>query len=340
MPQPSAAQLHVDRWLTNMAIAWSQDEAKFIASRVFPTIPVNNQSDLYLIYEKGAFYRTGQMRPRPLGGRPQVAGYETAEGQYRCEEWALETQIDDRERANADQPADPDMAGTLLLSSQALIQRDTLWTQSFFTTGQWGSDYTGVAASPGASQFLQWDQSGSDPIQFLRNRRRVVGGKTGYTPNKLVFGPTAWEAFINHPDVVDRVKFTQAAANVAATEEQIAAALLHVDEVLIPEGVANTAAEGQADNIGYIVNPTSVLLAYAAPAPSIRTPSAGYGFAWTGLLPGVSNAFGGVIERGRDELAHSDILQVRASYDQRIVAPDLGEFYQTVVSASYGTTSF
>ena len=340
MPQPSAAQLHVDRWLTNMAIAWAQDEANFIAGRVFPTIPVTNESDLYLIYEKGSFYRTNQMRPRPLGGRPPSAGYEVTQGQYRCEEWSLEHKIDDRERSNADQPADPDVAGMTLLTSQALIQRDTLWTQQFFNTGIWGTDWTGVTSGPAAQQFLQWDQSGSDPIQFLRARRNDVGGKTGFMPNKAVFGTTAWEAFINHPDVVDRVKYTQAASDVARTEEQIAAALLKLDEVLIPTGVSNTAVEGQNDNIGFIVSPSSVLLCYAAPAPSIRQPSAGYGFAYTGLLPGIDNAFGGVIERGREELAHSDVLQVRASYDQRIVAPDLGEFFQTVVSGSYGTSTF
>lgn len=340
MPQPTAAQLHVDRWLTDMAIAWAQDEANFVADRVFPPVPVVHESDYYLIYEKGSFYRTNQMRPRPLGGRPPATGYETTQGSYRCVEWALEHKIDDRERANADQPADPDVSGTELLMEQHLIQRETLWCTSFFQTGVWGTDWTGVASSPSGNQFIQWDQDGSDPIQFIRGRRNDIAGKTGFRPNKAVFGAIAFEAFINHPDVVDRVKYTQQASDVARTEEQIVAALLKLDEVLIPYGVSNTANEGQNDNIGFIASPTSVLLCYAAPAPSIKKPSGGYTFAYTGLIPGVSNAFGGVIERGREELAHTDVLQIRASYDQRIVASELGEMFQTVVGSGYSESTF
>ena len=330
----------MDRYLTNMAVAWAQDEGNFIAGRVFPTIPVLKESDLFVVYSKGFFYRSGQMRPRPLGGRPPQTGYEITQGNYRCTEWALEHLIDDRERANADQPLDPDIAGMQLLTTQALIQRDTLWTAQFFTTGVWATDWTGVAANPSGPQFSQWDQTGSDPIQFLRARRNDVGAKTGYRPNKAVFGPTAFEAFLNHPDVIDRLKFTQGPATYYGSAEATIATMLGLDEVLVPSGVANFAPEGQVDNINYIVGPNDVLLVYAAPAPSIRQPSAGYTFAYTGLLPGLTNAFGGVLLRGREELAHSDVMQIRAAYDQQIVAPDLGEFFQNVVSPTYSESTF
>lgn len=336
MPQPTAQQLHVDRFLTNMAVAWSQSQANFVADKVFPTVPVTNESDLYAIYEKGTFYRTGQMKPRPLGGRPPGTGYDIKEGQYRCVEWALEHLIDDRIRANADQPLDPDLAGMRLLQEQALIQRDTLWNTQFFTTGIWGTDWTGVASAPSTNQFLQWDQSGSDPIQFLRGRAVDIGGKTGYRPNVAVFGALAYEAFINHPDVLDRIKYTE--RGIVTTD--IVASLLDLGKVVTPRSVSNTAKEGQSDSIGYILDQKSVLLAYAAPAPSITEPSAGYTFAYTGLIPGVTNAWGGVIMRGREELAHTDVLQIRASYDQEVVASDLANFMQAVVGSGYSTTTF
>jgi hypothetical protein len=321
-----------------MAVAWSQDQNNFAADKVFPICPVNKESDLYAIYQKGTLYRANQMRPRPLGGRPPQAGYEITEGSYRCVEWALEHLIDDRVRANADQPLDPDLAGMRFLQTQALIQRETLWTSAYWLTGVWGTDWTGVSTGPSGQQFLQWDQSGSDPIQFIRARRNEVRSKTGYVPNVIAFGALAYEAFINHPDVVDRIKYTQAATG--ATLGNAVRALLDIDKVVIPAGVSNSAAEGQADSISYIANQTSCLLAYANPAPSITEPSAGYTFAYTGLIPGVTNAFGGVIMRGREELAHTDVLQIRASYTQNIVAADLGEFFQTVVSSNYGISTF
>lgn len=340
MPQPSAAQLHVDRFLTNMAVAWAQDQANFAADKVFPICPVNKESDLFAIYEKGYFYRNNQMRPRPLGGRPPQTGYEITEGSYRCVEWALEHLIDDRTRVNADQPLDPDLAGMRLLQTQALIQRDTLWAADFFVTGVWGTDWTGVSSGPSTNQFLQWDQSGSDPIQFIRGRLVDVAGKTGYRPNVGVFGALAWEAFLNHADVVDRLKYTQGPSSYPRDAESIAAALLGLERIVVPRSVSNTAAEGQNDSISYIANQTNVGIFYAPGAPSIQEPSAGYTFAYTGLIPGLTNAFGGVIMRGREELAHSDVLQIRAAYDQKVVASDLGEMFQQVVGTGYSTSTF
>jgi hypothetical protein len=154
----------------------------------------------------------------------------------------------------------------------------------------------------------------------------------------LVFGTTAYEAFINHPDVIDRIKYTQAAT--AATLEGAVSALLSIPKILVPRAVSNTAHEGQTDSVGYIATPTNVLLTYAAPAPTIQEPSGGYTFAYTGLIPGVTNAFGGVIMRGREELAHTDVLQIRASYDQELVASELGEVFQTVVSSNYTISNF
>jgi hypothetical protein len=107
----------------------------------------------------------------------------------------------------------------------------------------------------------------------------------------------------------------------------ILAALFDVDQVLIAESVENAAAEGAAEEIKFIVDPKSALLCFAPPAPSINVPSAGYTFAWTGLLPGIPNAWGGIIERGREELAHSDVIQIRATYDMQITASDLGMFF-------------
>jgi hypothetical protein len=338
MPQPTAGQLHVDRYLTNMAVAWSQQQDNFVASKIFPTVPVLKESDLYAIYQKGYFYRD-ELAPRPLGGRPPRAGYEITNARYQCVEWGLEHTIDDRVRANADQPLSPDLAAMRLLTGQALVHRDQLWTKQYFTTGVWGTDWIGntTASADGdlgtPNRFLQFDQTGSDPIGFFDQRRIDVASATGYAPNVIVLGADAFRVIKNHPSVVDRIKYTQ--RGIVTTE--ILAELFDVDRVVVPMGVINLAHEqapaaNPTDSINFILNRWSAMMVYAAPAPSINDPSGGYTFAYTGLIPGVTNAFGGVIERGREELAHSDVIQLRASYVMNIVASELGEFFQQCVS--------
>lgn len=327
MPQPTPGDLHIDQYLTNLSVAWAQDQANFVADTVFPTVPVQKQSNKYAIYDKGYFYRD-EMRVRPLGQRPGQAGYKVTSGTYLCEERAVEHKVDDRVRANADQPLDPDRAAMRLLTTQAMINLDNRWASTFFATGVWGTDLTGVSASPTGSEFLQFDQSTSDPVDVITGKRDDVGGATGYDPNTLVLGRDAYRGIRNHPDVKDRIKYTQRGIVTA----DILAELFDVDRVLIPGGVENSAKEGQTDSIDFIVGRKDALLVYAAPAPSIDEPSGGYTFAWTGLIPGSTNAFGGVVERGREELAHSDVFQMRSANDLEIVAPELGVFFSGVVA--------
>jgi len=49
MPQPTLGDVHVNRPLTNISVAYSQEAAgvEFVAGRAFPAIPVENKSDLY-----------------------------------------------------------------------------------------------------------------------------------------------------------------------------------------------------------------------------------------------------------------------------------------------------
>jgi hypothetical protein len=327
MPQPLPVDAHIDHYLTNLSVMFTQDPAKFVANKVFPTVPVLKQSDKYMIYPKGYFFRD-EMGPRPLGDKASRAGYKIQPGTYLCEEDALSHAIDDRLRANADQPLNPDIAGQEFLSTQAMIHLDRVWAADYFKTGVWGSDQTGVASAPSTNQFLQFDQSGSKPIQVFRAQASLQASKTGYRPNKLVLGNDVFDILAEHPDIVDRIKYTQR----GVLTEELLAELFHVDQVIIAGGVQNTAAEGQTDAISWIVNSKAALLTYAAPNPAINAPSAGYTFAWTGLIAGVDNALGGVIARYRDDEAHSDILEIRTAYDTNIVASELGTFFAAAVA--------
>lgn len=332
MPQPTPQQLHVDRYLTQMSIAWAQDSDAFVADKIFPIVPVAKESDLYAVYQKGYFYRD-ELQPRPLGGRPPEAGYAVESKRYACVEWGLEDKIDDRIRANADQPLDPDLASMRLLTGQALVHRDKLWAEAYFKTGVWSKDWTGAVSGTettleGSGEFVQFDNPSSEPIAFFDARRFEMAGKTGYKPNVLVLGPSTFRAIKNNKEVLDRIKYTQ--RGIITTD--ILAALFDVERVVVPMAVVNSAEEGQTDSIDFISSKKGAMLVYAAPAPAINQPSAGYTFAYTGLIPGVTNAFGGVIERGREELAHSDVIQIRASYDMEITASELGQFFTNCTS--------
>jgi hypothetical protein len=330
MPEASNIQgtLHIDRYLTNYSVRFVQDANNFVAQRAASLIPVLKATDKYVVYPRGYFWRD-ESAPRALGNRPRQIGYKVDEGSYSCTEYALEHVVDDRQYANTDDPINLDENATVLLTGKNVIKQDRVWAQNFFTTGKWTSEVVGVVSSPVAGvSLLNWTDANSDPIGDIDYYKDYMHERTGFMPNTLVLGANVKRRLRSHPDIADRIKYTQ----IGIADEAMLAALFEVQNVMVARGIYNAADEGATDDFQYIANKDSMLLAYIEPNPGLDRPTAIANFAWTGLLPGATNAIGGVMERGRDDRAHSNYFQNRMAWDLRQVSADLGVFFNDVIA--------
>lgn len=329
MPNPANLQgtLHVDRYLTNYSLGWAQDQMNFVGRRASSVLPVTNQSNKYPEYDRGYFWRD-EMKSRPLGGRPEQTSKKINEKSYSAEEWALEDTIDDRTRSNTDAPLNLDEATTESLTQKGMIRMDRIWASKFFKPNIWTTLRVGTASTPGANQYLQFDNANSDPIGVIDEAKDAMFQLTGFMPNTLVLGVNVRRTLRSHADIADRIKYV----GVGLADEAKLQELFDVPNVMVARGLYNTAAEGSPDSFNYTVDPNGAWMGYIEPSPAINKPTAIMTFAWTGLIPGVTNALGGVIERGRDDRAHSDWFQNRMAFGMEQVSADLGVFFQNVVS--------
>ena len=319
--------LHVDRYLTDFSVNYVQDAGNFIAQTCASLIGVLKQTDKYVVYDRGYFWRD-EATPRPLGGRPDQVGYKISEGTYSAVEYALEHVVDDRQRANTDAPIRLDENATTLLTQKQLIKQDRVWATNFFVGGVWATETFGTASTPGANEFLQFDDANSDPIGVIDEWKDTMHEKTGFMPNTLVLGADVKRKLRTHPDIADRIKHVQW----GIADEPILSSLFEVENVKVARSIYNSAAEGATDAFSYIIDKKAMLLAYIEFNPGLDSPTAIANFAWTGLIPGLTNAIGGVMERGRDARAHSDFFQNRMAWDQVQVSSDLGVFFNAVVA--------
>lgn len=325
--------LHVDAFLTNFGQMYVQDEGNFVAAQAATLVQVTKPSDKYTKYPRSHFFRD-DVEVRPLGGTPVQVGYKIESGNYNAEEYALEHFVDDRQRVAADAPINLDLNAARLLTQKHMIKRDRIWVQKFFKPGVWGTDVVGVPSGVSPGEILQFDDANSDPIGVIDRYKEVMAETTGMMPNTLVLGARVKRVIRNHPDVVDRVKYTQR----GIITDEILASLFDLDNVVTARGVYNSAAEGATDNFTFIAPKDDMWLGYIDPVASLDSPTAISVFAWTGLIPGATNALGGVMERGRDNRAHSDYFQMRMAWDMHLVASELGVFFNGAVKAS-DTTS-
>lgn len=330
MAQPTVGAFHIDAALTNISVALLQNPQSFIASRVFQNVPVQKQSDKFFTFDRSFFNRNGAKK-RASGARVSEVGYALSNDSYFCEEYGVAIPIPDQVRANADPAADPARAAAELATHQMLIQKETDFTTNFFTTGLWGTDITGVASNPGASQVIQWsDTTSGDPIGNVRTGINTILGNTGIKPNIFVMGREVYSALIDHPDIQGRINGGATTAQPSIATLNLLAQIFEVDEVMVGEAIQNTAAEGDTAAHSFILGKKCVLT-YRPPAPGIMTPAAGYTFSWAGYMGG-TNEFGFVIDTKRRDEEDTDVIRARAHYDHKLVSASLGFFWNAIVA--------
>lgn len=320
--QPSRGDVHVNRPLTNISIAFSQRAENFVSARVFPNIPVAKQSDAYFTYDRGEFNRD-EMKERAPGAESAGGTYTIGQDTYFAVTRAYHRNIPDQVRANADTPINLDREAVEYLTLKALLQREVNWAAAYFALSVWTTDVTGITGAPGATQFQFWNEAASTPIEDVRTGKRTVLESTGFMPNKIVLGRQSFDDLVDHPDIVGRMDRGQT-TGAAQVNKAALAALFELDEVMVMDAIQNTAVEG-ATPVHSFIGADNALLTYSAPSPGIMTPSAGYTFGWTGLL---GNSPGGSrIKRFRVETRASDRVEIESSYDHKLVAADLGYFF-------------
>lgn len=325
MAEPTIRQVHVNQPLTQISIAYIQDTDMFIATDVFPNIPVQKQSDRYYKYLKKDWYRDVARKRAPAtesaGGGYNLDNTPT----YFCERYSIHKDVADEIRANADDVINMDRDATEWVTQMMLLRREKQWANNFFTNGVWGTELDGVPGVPNAGEFKQWDQADSTPIEDIREQSVAVAELTGFRPNTLVLSPHVYTALSNHADILDRIKYTQ--QGVVTTD--ILAGLFDVERVLIAWGTENIAADSADADMNFVFG-KHALLAYANPAPSILQPSAGYTFSWQGLLG--AGAAGTRIRQFRMEELNADRIEGDLAMDMKVIAEDLGVFFENAVS--------
>lgn len=339
---PSAGDVHVNRPLTAISIAFMQNPAGFVADQVFPTVPVQKQSDRYFTYSRADFNRD-EMRKRAPGTESAGSGFRVdSTPSYFADVWALHKDVEDQIRANSDDPLNLDRDATLFLSQKAMINREVTWAANYFTTGVWtGSavDVTGVAASPAGNTVLQWNDSNATPIVDVRLNADKIHLASGFRPNKLTLGRQVWSKLEDHGSITDRIKYGASPGAPAIVTKQAVAALMEIDSLLVMDAIKNTANESNSENTAGTPNAgesnsfiggKSALLVYAAPSPSIMQPTGGYTFAWTGFMG--AGSLGQRIKRFRMEHLESDRVEIQQAYAMKLVAPECGTFFTSIIA--------
>lgn len=323
-----------NRYLTNMSMAFFADASDYVATSIFPICPVDFSTGYYYVFNKGDLARDNVQRKPKFGKVPPAQMGHTDES-YKCEVDQIIVGIDqigalNYQRANVPPSIDPRRSKNRFIVDQQLLHLDILFAENFFKSGVWANEFTGIESgtTPGGSQFIKFSDANSDPIKFFDERMRQIRLDGRRTPNKLTLGYDAYLALKEHPDLLERVKYTGNTANPAKVNERVLAELFGVDEVKVLYASYNAAEEGQDDDMQFICEPDGALLSYTTPNPQLDEPSAGYIFTWDML--GNKNFVATDTFEGEGG-THSEFMEGLISTDMRKTCDDLACYMKSCV---------
>ena len=316
---PLAKDVHVNKMLTDILVGYHNSE--FIADQIFPSVMVSKQTDIIPAINKSAFFR--DEAATPLGETTEAGdiGYTVdTTSTYYAYRYGIKHFISDDRRVNEDDPFDSDREGAMLVTNAIRLRRERSFVASHWATSKWGTDVTG------GSTVTKWSDYGtSTPIENIRLYKRTIRRLLGREPNLLVLGDLTADRLLDHPDVLDRIKYTE--RGIASVE--LLAALFGVDRVLVGKSIYTASAEGTAEgSVSYTANwDDDALLLYVPNSPSIWEPSAGYTFFWnTGMGNGME-----AVRKYRDDKLMGDYIEVRSYYDQKLLVSSAGVFFSDIV---------
>lgn len=327
---PQLNQANVDAVLSNISVAYTQDQSKFIANKVFPVVPVDKKSGIFMKYNREDWNRDEAQKRADIT-ESAGGGYDLSKDSYTADVYAFHMDVGDQAIANAMTPLQPVAEATRFVAGRLLLRQEVDFANSFFKTGVWGQDFTGVTTSiatgiNGSNNFTWFnDYVNSDPMLVMEQAKELVAAKTGYDVNTMVIGRQVLSVLKNHPDVIDRIKYTSSELPTV----ELLARLFDVERVFVGSSFVNTAKEGQAESLSYNYG-KGILLTHTATSPGLLTPSAGYTFSWDGVSDGAGLAIGTRSFYMQEKRALR--VESESAWVNKVVANDLGVFLNAVIS--------
>lgn len=308
---PLISQVIHDELLTTISIQFQPAQGGYLADKVAPPVPVKKESASYWEYDKSRFDIPDSLRaPRSTYNRVE---WTATKASYSAEEYGLELPIDDRERDNAAGPLDLEIDSTEIVTDMVLNNREKRIADKVLST----TVVTQNTTLAGTSQWSDITSGVSDPMNDIKTGRQTIFDATGYRPNKLLLGYKVAEVLKIHPNLLERIQFSERGIVTLA----ILAALFEVDEVLVGGVLRRWSQAGAADALTDVWG-KDALLFYSEPRPSLKKASFAYQFRNRNL-----RAF-----RYREEKIASDVVRVTEIQDEKLVAEKLGYLIKAAIA--------
>ena len=212
-------------------------------------------------------------------------------------------------RENADDPIRPEIEAVEYATDRLLLRLERSVADVIFETSP---GWTG-SSTPSPT----WDDDTSDPIGDILDAKETFVSTVGREPNVAVCGYEVFRDLKDHPDILDRIKYTER----GIVTVDLLSSMFDLDRLLVGTAIYNTAADEATVSMSYIWG-KHFWLGYVPATPGLMAPAAGYVFTWKDRK----------VERFREDQEHQDIFTCSQSWAVEKTSADAGYLLKSAVA--------
>lgn len=299
--------VHQDVILTQISVGYSN--ADFVGDALAPVVNVSKQSDKYWVQNRREGWSAFDDLRGPGSRANELPPMVRSQDTYFAQEHALVGFVHDEETDNEDAPLDAMSDETIRVTDSIQMGREQAMASMATTAANYNASHTVTLAGTD-----QWsDYANSDPKDDVKTGREVVFAAIQKVPNVAIMGRQVYTQLEDHPDIIERIKYTQRGIPTA----DIIAEWLGVGRLIVASGMKDTANVGaSAPTLSFIWG-KDVVLAYVPPTAGRKTAAFMYEFNWRYPDGRVQR-----VERWYDIDHKSTKIRVSRRYDLKFIAVD------------------
>jgi len=261
------SQVHIDAGLSNLSIAYRP--SGFVADDVMPILKVNKESDKYYKWDRGNSLRVPATLRADGAKSNKVVFDVTSNNTYQCEEYALNTDVTDRQKANADKVLSLRANKAKFVKDLLTLDREKRVATLLTTTSNYDS-----AVYTTLSGVTQWNNSSfvGSIEKDIDTGKEAVRALIGQEPNVIVIPAAVAKVIKRDAAVRELIKYTQ--SNLLVNGD-LPPTLWNM-KVVIPKAINITSVKGHATTTTADVWGKNVVMTYVPTGGSLETPAHAY----------------------------------------------------------------
>lgn len=307
-------QYYLDVALTNMSQAYVNPEANYISTDVAPLLPVPRPTGKYAYYDKGSLKQPSSLL-RTGFARTPIGNWSTVYKEFGpLQERAEKIGVTYDEMEFAMPPIDPQADAVFKALNDMAIDRERNLATAMSNTAiitQNGGVSTQWNASTGAG--TPFSDIETAVVQVLENGIMA--------PNTIWMGYQVWSQLKNHPDLLDRIKYSSLGM---LTEENFVQLFSGsgITKVCIGKSIYDSSVEGGTASNNFIWG-KNLWVGYVTDTPGLKTVNGFYTF----YIPQKR-----YVDTWNDQDRKTMWVRTNDYYDQFLVGPETIYMLTSVVA--------